>query len=62
MGRKGQDCKNCGYWEEWQESRRDLKEWGYCHRHPPMWSNAEWSWPTTDEDEWCGDWEAQAQS
>lgn len=47
-------CSTCRWWFR-------LDDHGECRRHPPtvvpIFSEAMSSWPITNHEEWCGDWQ-----
>jgi hypothetical protein len=57
-------CAACGYWNP-VDQRRDESSasavFGECRRYPPSRVAAsEGSWPTTQMDEWCGEFKENA--
>ena len=55
-------CKVCRYWQKW------AKPGGACHRNSPqvvlLYADIDDAehfsvWPGTDDDDWCGEWEAR---
>ena len=55
-------CAICRYWDESDEEALD----GKCRRHSPivtggMMSSVETVWPTTNRDDWCGEYRAHQQ-
>jgi hypothetical protein len=61
-----QRCETCGFWAQ-------MKANGACRRFPPVpdigpggWHGAEadWAygiWPTTDQDDWCGEYQERTE-
>jgi hypothetical protein len=43
-------CEDCRFWE-----RSQFGPGGTCHRYPPTRSGAIVTWPSTDADDWCGE-------
>lgn len=44
-------CSQCAYWE-----RHERIPGGQCHRHSPaVFEGADYAWPFTQENHWCGD-------
>lgn len=53
-------CETCEYWGG---TSMNVGSGGFrsqmgCRRHAPSGSGQDsWTWPPTDADDWCGDWE-----
>lgn len=45
-----QKCGNCKFF------KRMTSSWNWCRKNPPR--IAQESWPGTDPDFWCGEWDA----
>lgn len=50
-------CDTCLWWVK--RTSVDLPgrpHYGLCRRLPPIGTENSWHWPTTYEQEWCGEW------
>lgn len=60
-GEREARCEKCRWWDN-QEST-GCPEFGQCHRFPPRYSGEdvmqERNWPTTNADDWCGEFAAR---
>lgn len=47
-------CSDCAYWEPIDDDA------GQCRRNAPRPRAVDtgWRWPITNDDDWCGEWEA----
>lgn len=48
-------CENCRWWHDPRSF--SIVMGGECHRYPPTFVPlVDPSWPTTKNDDWCGEW------
>lgn len=54
---QNEKCKDCRFWQRWQGDSevRFPNDNGWCHRFPPVNVCGDWLLPTTNEDDWCGE-------
>ncbi len=61
---RDQSCSLCQFWiPVWAlnlDSANKRSKRGGCHRYAPRSSALTLSWPMTDADDWCGEYEARA--
>ena len=60
---ENETCGSCRFWLSiWKLKSGDSDKKssrGTCHRHAPQSSALSQSWPVTQADEWCGEYEPQ---
>jgi len=54
---KKEACRDCRFWERWAGDTDTMLpiDNGWCHRFPPTNASGSWEFPTSNEDDWCGE-------